>query len=191
MKSKKKRAIYIIGILLFITVVAVIAIVLTNNGTIYEVKITEDQINSALEEKFPVSETYLNILEVKLESASAQLTEGSDRMLVSLNASVALKDNGTGSSFTGTIDVSTGIGYNPETGEVFLKDPVVDSLRIDNFPEEYLEALTAIVDILVGVVLDGFPIYVLEPEDIPTAIASLFLKDVSIENGYLVLTFGL
>lgn len=190
MKSKKKRAIYIIGILLFITVVAVIAIVITNNGTIYEVKITEDQINSALEEKFPVSETYLNIV-ITLESANTQLTKGSDRMLVSLNASVALKDNGTGSSFTGTIDVSTGIGYNPETGEVFLKDPVVDSLRIDNFPEEHLEALTAIVDILVGVVLDGFPIYVLEPEDIPTAIASLFLKDVRIADGYLVLTFGL
>jgi len=32
---------------------------------------------------------------------------------------------------------------------------------------------------------------VLEPEDIPTAIASLLLKDVGIEDGYLVLTFGL
>jgi hypothetical protein len=191
MKSKKKRSIYIIGILLFIIVAAILTIVLIDNGAIYEVKITEDQINNVLEEQFPVSETYLNIMVITLESGSAQLTEGSDRMLVSLNASVALKDNGTGSSFTGTIDVSTGVGYNPETGEVFLIDPVVDSLRIDNFPEEHLEVLTAIVDILVGEVLDGFPVYVLEAEDIPTAIASLFLKDVRIADGYLVLTFGL
>jgi hypothetical protein len=191
MKSKKKRIIYIIGILLFTIVAAVLAIVFIDNEAIFEVKITEDQINSVLEEHLPVSETYLNILVLKRESASAQLTEGSDRMLVSLNASVALKDNGTGSSFAGTIDVSTGIGWNPETGEVFLKDPVVESLRIGNFPEKDLGFLTAIVDILVGVVLDGYPIYVLEPEDIPTAIASLLLKDVGIEDGYLVLTFGL
>lgn len=190
MKNKKKRAIYIVSILLLVTVVAVLAIVLTDSGTIYEVKITEDQINSELEEQFPVSETYLNILEVKLESASAQLTDGSNRMLVSLNASVALKDNGMGSSFTGTIDVSTGIGYNPETGEVFIKDPVVESLHFDNFPEKDLEVLTTFVDILVGIVLDGYPIYVLEPEDIPTAIARLLLNDVRIEDGYLVLTFG-
>jgi len=190
MKNKKKRTIYIIGILLFTIVAAVLAIVLIDNETIFEVKITEDQINSVLEEQLPFSETYLNILVLKRESASAQLTEGSDRMLVSLNSSVALKDNGTGSSFSGTIDVSTGIGYNPETGEVFLKDPVVESLRIDNFPEKDLGFLTAIVNILVGVVLDGFPIYVLEPEDIPTAIARLLLNDVRIEDGYLVLTFG-
>lgn len=191
MKGKKKRTIYIIGILLFTIVAAVLAIVLIDNKAIFEVKITEDQINSVLEEQLPFSETYLNILVLKRESASAQLTEGSDRMLVSLNSSVALKDNGTGGSFSGTIDVSTGIGYNPETGEVFLEDPVVESLRIGNFPEKDLGFLTAIVDILVGVVLDGFPIYVLEPEDIPTAIASLLLKDVGIEDGYLVLTFGL
>jgi uncharacterized surface anchored protein len=191
MKSKKKRVIYIIGILLFITVATVLAIVIINNGVIYEVKITEDQINSVLEEQFPVSEAYLNIMVITLESASAQLSEGSDRMLVSLNASVELKDNGTGSSYTGTIDVSTGIGYNRETGEIFLNDPVVESLRIDNFPEEHLEILIAVVDSLVGVVLDGFPIYKLEPADIPTAITSIFLKDVKIADGYMVLTFGL
>lgn len=176
---------------MFAIVAAVLAIVLIDNEAIFEVKITEDQINSVLEEQLPFSETYLNILVLKRESTSAQLTEGSDRMLVSLNSSVALKDNGTGGSFAGTIDVSTGIGYNPETGEVFLEDPVVESLRIGNFPEKDLEFLTAIVDILIGVVLDGYPIYVLEPEDIPTAIASLLLKDVGIEDGYLVLTFGL
>lgn len=191
MKSKKKRTIYIVGILLFTIVAAVLAIVFIDNEAIFEVKITEDQINSVLEEHLPVSETYLNILVLKRESASAQLTEGSDRMLVSLNGSVALKDNGTVGSFTDTIDISTGIGWNPETGEVFLKDPVVESLLIDNFPEKDLGFLTAIVDILVGVVLDEYPIYVLEPEDIPTSIASLLLKDVGIEDGYLVLTFGL
>jgi hypothetical protein len=191
MKNKKKRAIYIISILLLVTVVAVLAIVLTDNGVIYEVKITEDQINDALDEKFPVSETYLNILEVKLESASAQLTEGSDKMLISMNASVAVKDNGTESTFNSTIDVSTGIGYNPETGGIFLINPVVENLHIDNFPEEHLEVFTEFVDILVGVVLDGYTIYVLEPEDIPTAIARLLLKDVRIADGYLVISFGL
>jgi len=190
MKSNKKRTIYVTGILLIITVAAVLAVVVLENGDIFEVKITEDHINGELEKKFPVSETYLNILEVTLESASAQLTEGSDRMLVHLNASVALKDDGAGSSFNGTVDVSTGIGYNPETGEVFLIDPVVESLLIDNFPEEHMEVLTTIVDTLVGLVLDGYPIYVLEPEDIPTAIASLVLRDVRIEDAYLVLTFG-
>jgi len=191
MKNKKKRAIYIISILLLVTVVAVLAIVLTDNGVIYEVKITEDQINDALDEKFPVSETYLNILEVKLESASAQLTDGSNRMLVSFTASVVLKDNGTERTFNSTIDVSTGIGYNPETGGVILINPVVENLHIDNFPEEHLEVFTEFVDILVGVVLDGYTIYVLEPEDIPTAIARLLLKDVRIADGYLVISFGL
>jgi hypothetical protein len=190
MKSKKKRTIYIIGILLFIIVAAVLAIVLIDNGNIYEVKITEDQINSELEEVFPVTETYLNILVLTLESASVQLTEGSDRMLVSLNASVALKNNSTGSSFSGAINVSTGIGYDTRTGEVFLEDPVVESLRIDNFPEKDMDVLTTFVNIIVGVVLDGYTIYVLQPEDIPTAIASLLLNDVRIEDGYLVLTFG-
>ncbi len=189
MKSKKKRIIYIIVILLLIIVVAgLIANVAIQD--VVEVKITEDEINSTLEEQLPITETYLKILVLTLESASVQLTEGSDRMLVSLNASIALKGNVTESSFSGAINVSTGIGYNPDSGEVFLVDPVVESLHIDNFPEQDLEFLTASVNILVGELLDGFTIYVLQPEDVPTAIASLLLNDVRIEDGYLVLTFG-
>ena len=48
MKGKKKRIIYIVGILLSAIVAAVLAIVLIDNETIFEVKITEDQINSVL-----------------------------------------------------------------------------------------------------------------------------------------------
>jgi hypothetical protein len=111
-------------------------------------------------------------------------------MLVSLNASVSLNTSGTVRSFSGTINISTGVEYNPESGEVLLEDPEVESLHFDNFPEKDLKVLTAIVNIIVGVVLDGYPIYVLEPEDIPTDIAKLLLNDVTIEDGHVVLKFG-
>jgi hypothetical protein len=189
MKSNKKRIIYIIGIVVLI-IVAIGLIANLSIADIYEYEVTEDQINSELEEVFPVSKTFLNILTLSLGSASVQLNEGSDRMLVSLNASVSLNTSGTVRSFSGTINISTGVEYNPESGEVLLEDPEVESLHFDNFPEKDLKVLTAIVNIIVGVVLDGYPIYVLEPEDIPTDIAKLLLNDVTIEDGHVVLKFG-
>ena len=159
-------------------------------GLTVDITLTEDEINDALADSFPITESYVDILSVTLASPRAELTDGSDKMLVDLDAAVNLNVPvvDIDETVTGSVRVETGIGYNSSTGEIVLKEPGLLETSIDGIPDEYLEIATAVADDVLRLALDGFPIYKIEPEDFEATLASILVDDVRIEDGLLVVT---
>jgi hypothetical protein len=162
-------------------------------GLTTEITLNEEEINSILADSFPITESYDDVLTLTLENPRVVLEEGSDRMVVGVDASVVLNvpELEIGATLSGSADLETGVDYKPDTGEIILKEPSLVSLTIEGIPQEYTDIATDVANEIVSVTLDGFAIYKIEPEDFQTAIASITLKGVKVENGVLVITLGL
>ena len=162
-------------------------------GLTTEITLDEEEINSILADSFPITESYDDVLTLTLENPRVVLEEGSDRMVVGVDASVVLNvpELEIGATLSGSADLETGIDYKPDTGEIILTEPSLVSLTIEGIPQEYTDMATDVANQIVSVTLDGYAIYKIEPEDFETAVASITLQGVKIENGVLVITLGL
>ena len=162
-------------------------------GLTAEITLNEEEINSILADSFPITESYDDVLTLTLENPRVVLEEGSDRMVVGVDASVVLNvpELEIGATLSGSADLETGIDYKPDTGEIILKEPSLTSLTIEGIPQKYTDIATDVANQIVSVTLDGYAIYKIEPEDFETAVASITLQGVKIENGVLVITLGL
>lgn len=162
-------------------------------GLTTEITITQEEIDSALADSFPISESYDDLLTITMENPRVDLTEGSDRMVIGVDASVVLNvpELEIGTTLSGSADLETGISYNPDTGEIILEEPSLVSLSIEGIPDVYLDLAVDVAGGLLTVALDGQAVYTLEPEDFQTAVASITLEGLRIENGLLVVTLGL
>jgi hypothetical protein len=162
-------------------------------GLTTEITLNEEEINNILADSFPITESYDDVLTLTLENPRVVLEEGSDRMTVGVDASVVLNvpELEIGATLRGSADLETGVDYKPDTGEIILKEPSLVSLTIEGIPQEYSDMATDVANQIVSVTLDGYAIYKVEPEDFQTAVASITLEDVKIENGLLVITLGI
>ena len=124
-------------------------------------------------------------VDLRLENAPARLIE----FAVEKFGRIDVLD--TFNVFQATVNLTTGIRYEPSTGEFFLTDPEVVSVEVEGIPPAFNEPVTLAADLAVGTILDSYPVFTLEPEDFETNIARLVLKEVRIEDGSLVAKLSL
>ncbi|MFA9462455.1 DUF1439 domain-containing protein [Thiohalorhabdus sp. Cl-TMA] len=161
------------------------------SGGGYVVRLTEPEIQKKLDEQLPLTKTYLVIIQVTLNNPEIDLVEGSDRVRAGLDVELNIAGYQGSKPLEGTVDVSSGILYRAEKGQFFLSDPVIENLKVQGIPEEYLKkAKKALTEALAEYYKDQ-PIYTLDPDDMRQAVARMVLKDVSVENKQLVLTLGI
>lgn len=174
-------------VLVLVAIVAAIVVVLTDTDVVtWDVRVTDAQVEDAVTGEFPISLSAAGLADITLTNPQVELTEGSDRMVVSVDATA----NVVGAPVvSGNAVVETGLGFNADTGEILLDNPELLSLSIDNLVED-MPVVTGVVSEALRVALDGTPIYKVEADDVETTIAKLFLKDIKIENGYVVVTLG-
>ncbi len=161
------------------------------DGEEYEVRISGNQIRTALDARLPVTKRYLYVVEATYRNPRVVLPEGTARITVGLDADVRAVDGKKTDPVTCSADVSTGVAFNASTGEFFLTDFQVDRLDV----EHVRGGLTRVARKALGAglrkVLNEIPIYQLQARDVKTAVAKLVLKNVEIENGDVVVTLGI
>ena len=174
-------------VLVLVAIVAAIVVVFTDSDVVsFDVRLTDSQVEEAMTDEFPISLSANGLADITLDSPQVELTEGSDRMVVSVDATA----NVAGARVVGgSAVVETGIGFNPDTREILLDNPELLTLSIDNLVQD-LPIVTSVVSQALRAALDGTPVYKVEADDVETTIARLFLKDVRIENGLVVVTLG-
>jgi len=180
-----------VAIAVAVLVVTPILVVFTCLAVGIKVQITEDDINRELAKGLPYSESYLDIVTITYEDAAAKLTKGSDRATLMMAARVEAQVLEEIDVLRGSVVVTAGIRYEQNTGEFFMTDLEVVDVDIEGVPPGYKAIVTLVADVAVGTMMDLYPVYVLNPDDFETSIASLFLRDVRFEDGYLVVTLGL
>ncbi|WP_027359005.1 DUF1439 domain-containing protein [Desulforegula conservatrix] len=160
-----------------------------------KINVTDKQINEKLSENFPLKKTFL-VFELACNNPQIILTEGTEKVTISVDAKVGVNMmNNIMPIGDGTIQATSGLKFNTDTGELFLNDCQVDKLDIKNIPAQYTEQITELTKFtnttLTGL-LSQHPIYVLESKDrdVDTIIGKFKLQDMQIQNGKLVLTMG-
>lgn len=157
-----------------------------------KINVTDKQINEKLSENFPLKKYFL-VFELACDNPRVTLTDGSDKVNVSIDAKVGVNlMNNIMPLGDGNIQVTSDLKFNPKTGELFLSNCQVDKLDIKNIPSEYTDQITELTKFanttLAGL-LSRYPIYTLESKDrdVDTMIGKFKLQDMKIKNGKLVI----
>jgi hypothetical protein len=154
------------------------------------IRMTESQVQTALDLRFPVARSYLGRINLAYHDPEAHLTPGSDRVGVGMSLTLSLGSRDDPTTYSGRAHMMTGLAYDAEAAQLVLDRPVLDSLSLGRLSVGYLEEASALARQLVQDRLDHIPIYDLDEAGLSGRVARLVLEDVTVEDGQLVITLG-
>lgn len=183
----RNRIIGISTVLLFILIGAYIFL----SGKEYIVRIPESQIKAAMEQKLPLTKTYLFIIDVTLRNPRVELIGGSSRVAGGMDVELNIRINENPEPLGGSIDLSGGVSYVADGGHFFLIDPVVESFSIQGLSENIKPKVSKAIEKALSEYFAKNPIYTLKKADLKQAAAYAVLKDVSVKDKELVVSLGI
>ena len=183
----RNRIIGIAAVLLLILIGAYIFF----SGKEYIVRISESQIKAAMEQKLPLTKTYLFIIDVTLENPRVELRDGSSRIAGGMDVELNIRINENPEPLGGSIDLSGGVSYVSDGGHFFLIDPVVDNFSIQGLAENIKPKVNKAIEKSLSEYFSKNPIYTLKKADLKQAAAYAVLKNVSVEGKELVISLGI
>lgn len=174
--------------LVIILAVGVTALLMFQSESV-EIRLSEDDLLSAVSRKLPFERTYLHIFDVTLERPRISLVDGSERIGIGLDASIEAKLGGK-PPVKGSADASGAVRYEADQGAFYIVDPEIEALAIDGLPPAYVERVDSALTKAFKVFFETRPIYTLKETDTKQAAARIVLKNVAVDKGELVLTLG-
>jgi hypothetical protein len=186
--SAIKKALAAAAVLL---AVAAVATYFFLKGETYEIRLTEQQIQERLDQKFPIAKKYLLIFDVTYSNPKVHLVEGSDRIQFGLETGLTFPFEGETKTLTGDSQLTAGLRYDADRHEFYLVDPQIDGLDIGGIPPALTAKSEAVLKAVALQVLERYPVYTIKPTDIKKVTARMILKSVVARNGELVITLGL
>jgi Protein of unknown function (DUF1439) len=159
-------------------------------GEEFEIRLTQQEIQERLDQKFPLTKKYLFLVDVTYSNPRVTLVSGDDRVRLSLDAALGNLTPSNGDRIQGSSEVLAGVRYDAARYEFYLVDPVIGSLEINGLPESIAPKAQKALQVVIQEYLDHFPIYKLPPTDIKKVTARMILKRVRVDNGELVFTLG-
>lgn len=172
-------------------IVAIAAVYLHFADREYTLRLSESALRSELETRAPFVRSYFLFLEVTLDNPRIVLVDRSDRVQIGFDAMLDLNTRRGVISLQGEADVSGGIRYDPERGELYLTDPLVERSSVRGVRPEYEANVNDALGRALTEYLRTQPIYTLRSSDVRTSATRLLLRNVAIEEQHLVLSFGL
>jgi hypothetical protein len=180
------------GIALIIALaIAAVVVYYHFSGQTLVLRFTRTQLQEKLNNRLPLTKTYLLVFQVTFDKPRVTLTNGSRRVAVGLDIILDIRLGGQTKPLGGALDVSGAIRYAAEKGEFFLDQPVIERLAVQGIPDKYTEKVNAVLTKALSEYYAQHPIHSLKTTDTKQAIARLVLKDVIVENGELVVTIGI
>jgi len=160
-------------------------------GRGYSIAIPLNVINSTIASNFPVNEKLkYGIVSGNLNISNPNILgkQGSNKLGVgtSFKFTNFLIPNG----ISGTINLASGIRYNANNRNLYLKNPMVNSIKFQNqsLISKLPNGIQNAIGMLISETIAKKPIYNLQKS---TGVATNFVKGIDIRNGQVFLTFGL
>ena len=175
--------------LLLATGVAVAYFVFT--GTELTLTLTQAELETRLDAKFPLTKKHLGLFEVKYSNPRIVLMPDADRLRFAMDAELGNLIGQAGNRLSGTAEVTGGLRYDAERYEFYLTDPKVERIDIEGIPDSIASKVEPAFQTLAQEALERLPIYKLEPTDIKKVTARTVLKRIAVSNGNLVMVLGL
>lgn len=183
----KKVAIAAVIVILSIVAVAYFYF----SGKEYVVRIPESNIRQKLEEKLPLTKTYLFIIQVTLKNPRVNLKNGSKRVNAGLDVVLNVAIGKNPKPLGGTVDASGGIDYLFEKGEFYLTNPIIENFEIQGIPSKYMDKVNEALTKALAEYYSKNPVYTLRATEAKQVAARMVLRNVIVENKEMVVTLGI
>jgi hypothetical protein len=143
-----------------------------------QIEVPLSKLQAGLDRRFPVDNRVLELFDVQLSRPQLALLPGSERIALSMDASVAppfLKQ-----SWSGAMSMSGRLFVDAARGAVFMGEPRVERFVVDGMDEARQRQFTKVANVLVDKVISEVPVYSFRMEDlryagvqfVPTRIAT-------------------
>ncbi|HSR02270.1 MAG TPA: DUF1439 domain-containing protein [Methylophilaceae bacterium] len=152
------------------------------------VKVSEDEIQQKLNEKFAIPISLLKVFDVNLSNALVNFDKETGRMHTKFDTklSSALFDE----SATGELGISGKLRFDVATSAIVLDEPKVEQFIFDGAGDEYNELINALASKLGGDLLNGFKLYQVKPEELKFGGTQYRPKQMTVTDDGLQLTFS-
>jgi hypothetical protein len=160
-------------------------------GTTYVLAIPEADLQHRLAERMPMQRSVLGIIQITLDNPRVALVEGSNRVDAGLDITLNVTMGRQARPLGGTIDVSGGVRYQAEGGQLFLTDPVIEQFQVQGVPEQHAARVREALQAGLAEYFATRPIYTLRKTDARQAAARLLLRDIEVVDRELVITLGI
>ena len=128
---------------------------------------SQQQVQDAVQRKFPYQRTVSQVFEVALSNPVVGLLPDANRVSVKLDARFA-------SPFMpqpvdGVFTLSSELAYDAASKSVVLKSPNVDNVSVSGQAQAYTQQINAAAAVLATQLLTNYPIYTFKPEQLQFA----------------------
>lgn len=149
------------------------------------IRVPASSVTSALEQQFPIRQSF-QYGDVELANPKALLTRGSNRVVTgtSIGFSNALIPKQSGALYVSGVPF-----FDAQSGAVYLREPMIDKLEFNGYKlSDYLQGpLKQALIPIINEVFRQTPIYKVNR----SSLQGSFVKNVVVDNGELLVTFGL
>nr|WP_306439745.1 DUF1439 domain-containing protein [Pandoraea pneumonica] len=130
-----------------------------------EYTMTRQEIETAVDKRFPTTLRYGQLLSVELTHPQLGFNPQANRVNTQVDAQVANVLIG-GQPMKGVIAMSSALKYDPVKRAVVLDNPSVERVDVDGMPPAYGQQLSAVGGTVAQQVLNQYPIYTFKPEQL-------------------------
>jgi len=145
--------------------------------------LSPDDLNRFLQRMFPI-EKEQKIGKLILEKANVKSIESENKISLGVDSKY---DPPLLPAVNLGIDVEGGLKYNPKDKAIYLKDPLVNAVRIFDKNFTLPSGLKPFISNVITEVFGEIPLYKFSEGNL----ASYLVKDVKVENGKIIVKFGL
>jgi len=131
------------------------------------VEISQGELLEKLSGQFPLSQRVLNVLDV--QALTPRLTLHPDTNRVTATVPLVAKDVLRQRPQQGEVALSFGLRFEPQDLSIRLRDPRVESARIQGLPEPLQQGLTRLAAWMANERLNNQVVHRLKPEDLRSA----------------------
>jgi hypothetical protein len=151
--------------------------------------VSQAEILARLQEKLPITNTYLFVFEVTLDNPRVQLIEASNRVNAGLDLMLRIRLLSELEPMHGLIDASASVRYDSDRAAFYLADPRIESLEMDALPAEFVARSRGVITDALKLHFQDNPIYKLSDRQAHRVLRSVLIE-VVIKDDRLVLRMG-
>jgi len=152
-----------------------------------EVELPLAQLQQAMARKFPFNNRYLELFDVSLTNPRLSLQPGSNRVVTTLDASVAPPFMKT--PWQGSFTLSGMLRLDPARRAVLLAEPRMEKMAIDGMSSAYNNQIGKIGTLIVEQLMQDMPIYTFDENDFRYAGMRFLPSKINTKANALVVTF--
>jgi hypothetical protein len=108
--------------------------------------LSPSQLQNTLAKGFPFTKNYLGLIDVTFANPQLSMQPDTKRILSGLETT--FKNPLTGTPYTGKLNISSALGYDPVTRSVLLKEPQLENLDIPGMSPVLVGQLTKVANLV-------------------------------------------